>query len=167
MKRIFGLTSLVMLFLVTVSVSFVSGEDVTIGKGKKVKFDYTLKIDNELVETSEGKEPLEYTHGEGQIIPGLASALNGLKVGDEKTVVIEPKDAYGEIIEEAMKELPKSSFPEEFEPQQGMVIELKNEEGESAPGIIWEIKDAGIVVNFNHPLAGKTLEFDIKIVEIK
>ncbi|MCA9409160.1 MAG: peptidylprolyl isomerase [Candidatus Omnitrophica bacterium] len=135
--------------------------------GKKVKFDYTLTIDGQIVETTEGKTPLEYTHGAGEIIPGLSVQLEGLKVGDTKEIIIEPKDAYGEIVEDAIKEFPMTSFPDDFDPQRGMVIEVRDPEGNAAPGIIWEIKEGAVIINFNHPLAGKTLQFDVKIVSVE
>lgn len=144
-----------------------NGETMKIEDGKKVTFDYTLKIDGEVVETSEGKKPLEYTHGEGSIIAGLTSRIAGLAVGEEKTVIVPAKEAYGEVDEEAYREVPKTQFPEGFEAQRGMVIELQAPDGGAVPAVIWDIKDETIVLNFNHPLAGKTLQFDVKIVDIK
>ena len=163
--RYFGL-SVVFVFLMSVSQSF--AQDVKIEKGKKVKFDYTLKIDGKEVETSAGKTPIEYTDGEATIIPGLASELEGLKVGDQKTVVVEPKDGYGEVSEDAIKEFPASAFPKDFKAEVGMVVEFQDpENNQPIPGVIWEIKEDAVKVNFNHPLAGKVLEFDVKIVDIQ
>jgi FKBP-type peptidyl-prolyl cis-trans isomerase 2 len=141
--------------------------NLTIDKDRVVKFHYTLKVGSEVVETTEGKEPLQYTHGQGALIPGLENALVGLKAGDEKTVIVEPKDGYGEVIKEAIKEFTKDTFPKDMTPQKGMILEFKGPNGESIPGIIEEIKDDKVMVNFNHPLAGKILEFQVKIVEVK
>ena len=154
-------------FMLTLTTLAVQTQAQMVEDGKKVKFDYTLKVEGEVVETSEGKEPLEYIQGSGQIIPGLAKGLEGLKVGDKKTVIVTPEEAYGEVDEAAIRELPKSSFPEGFEAKEGMVLELKSPEGQIIPGIVWEIKEEGIVLNFNHPLAGKTLEFDVTIVGVE
>ena len=141
--------------------------NATIENGKKIKFDYTLKVDGQVVETSEGKEPLEYTHGSGDIIPGLETQLVGLKVGDSKNVVVEPKDAYGEIQPDATKDFPLTSFPEDFKPAVGMVVQLEDDKGNVAPAMIKEIKEDKVILDFNHPLAGKTLEFDVKVVAIE
>ena len=149
------------------AVSSVNGESMKIEDGKKVKFDYTLKIDGQVVETSNGKEPLEYTQGEGKIIPGLESRLVGLTVGEEKSVIIPAAEAYGEINEEAYREVPKTSLPEGFVPEAGMVLEIKAPDESIVPVVVWEVKEESIVLNFNHPLAGKTLQFDIKIVSIE
>ena len=138
-----------------------------IADGKKVKFEYTLKVDGAVVESSKGQEPLEYEHGQNQIVPGLEKALTGMKVGQEKSVTIAPADAYGEINKEAFREFPKTSFPEDLKPEVGMVIELEGPEGQKVPAVIWEIKDENVVLNFNHPLAGKTLNFDVKIVSVE
>ena len=164
MKRGLGLMLALFLFA---GVSQVIAQEVKVEKGKKVKFDYTLKVDGDVVESSEGKQPLEYTHGEGQIIPGLESALEGLKVGDTKTVTVQPKDAYGDVIPDAVKEIPTTTFPADFKPEVGMVVEIGDGKEASAPAVITEIKEGVIVVNFNHPLAGKVLEFDVKIVDIQ
>ena len=154
-------------FALGIGVSPSRAEAPKVENGKKIKFNYTLKVEGQVVESTEGKEPLEYTHGEGQLIPGLASQLEGMHVGDQKTVVVKPEDAYGQVNPEAIQELPKTSFPADFKPKEGMVVELKGPEGDVLPAVIMEIKDQTIVLNFNHPLAGKTLEFDVKIVSIE
>lgn len=154
-------------FLCVTVVSNVNGEAMKIENGRKVKFDYTLKIDGQVVETSNGKEPLEYTQGEGKIIPGLESRLVGLTAGEEKSVVIPAAEAYGEINEAAYREVPKSSLPDGFEPEAGMVLEIKAPDESVVPAVVWEVKEETIVLNFNHPLAGKTLQFDVKIVSVE
>jgi peptidylprolyl isomerase len=158
---------MLMVLVGMVLVPNIYGEDAVIEDGKKVKFDYTLTIDGEQIETSEGKEPLEFTQGEGLIIQGLADAMQGMKVGETKSVTLTPENAYGVEVPEAYKEFPKSTFPEGFEFQKGMIVELRTPEGQAVPGIIWEDKGEAVVVNFNHPLAGKTLTFDVKVVGIE
>ena len=165
MKKVSVLAGFAVLSLVLTQ--NVQGEDMVVTNGKKVKFDYTLTVDGEQVETSVGKIPLEYTHGENQIIPGLEQQLADLKVGDKKSVSVAPDAGYGKVMDEAIKEIPKTSFPADFVPQVGMVIEMSGPEGQTFPGVIQEIKDTGIMVNFNHPLAGKTLNFDVTIVGIE
>ncbi|MBF0386052.1 MAG: peptidylprolyl isomerase [Candidatus Omnitrophica bacterium] len=145
----------------------IGAEDLAVSEGKKVKIDYTLTIEGQAVETSKGKEPLYYTHGSGQIIKGLEAALAGMKVGAEKKVILEPKDAYGEMLNEAIKEFPIEKFPKDPALKVGMVVEFNSPDGNVLPGIIWEIKEKTVNVNFNHPLAGKKLEFDVKVISIE
>ena len=148
-------------------VSLVGAQATTVEKGKKVKFDYTLKVEGKVLESSVGKTPLEFTPGEGTIIPGLEKQLMGLKVGDEKTVTVTPEEGYGAVNPQALMDVPKTAFPKDFDFTVGNVIEMSGPKGESVPGIIAEVKADAVVVNFNHPLAGKTLEFDVKIIAIE
>ena len=142
-------------------------EGETISEGKTVKFNYTLTVDGQVVDTSEGKEPLEYTQGKQMIIPGLESQLEGLKVGDHKVVTVAPKDGYGETDEKAVLEVPRNMLPADAVPQAGMMVQFPSEDGRIVRGIIKEVLDEKLVVDFNHPLAGKELTFDITIAEIK
>jgi len=86
-------------------------EEATIQKGKKVKLEYTLTVDGKMIETSQGKEPLAYVHGEGQLIKGLEDQLAGEKVGAQKKVTVAPKDAYGDVLKEAVKDFLQIGFP--------------------------------------------------------
>jgi len=141
--------------------------DPVIAAGKKVTLDYTLTVDKQVLESSKGKKPLEYVAGEGKIIPGLEKALNGMHVKEQKIIVLDPKDAYGEVDPKGFKEFPKTSLPKEVEPKEGMVLQAQAEDGTSFPAVISEVKSDTIVLNFNHPLAGKKLQFDVKILTIK
>lgn len=137
-----------------------------ISDGKIVKIDYTVKVDNQIIDSSKGKDPLEYTHGQNMIIPGLENELKGLKVGDKKTVIVTPKDAYGEVDQKAIIELPRAQLGNEREPQVGMGIQVMDASGKPLIGKIVEIKEATVTVDFNHPLAGKELEFDVEVVAV-
>ncbi|MCF7916829.1 MAG: FKBP-type peptidyl-prolyl cis-trans isomerase, partial [Candidatus Omnitrophica bacterium] len=141
MKRFFFV--FVCLFLViNAGVSKVKGDDsMTIEKGKKVSFDYTLTVDGEVVDSSKERGPLTYTHGEGKIIPGLAAELKGMKAGEEATVKLEPKEAYGEKNPDALKEVPKSSLPKELEPKVGMMLQMQGPQGQAVPVKVAEVKD--------------------------
>jgi FKBP-type peptidyl-prolyl cis-trans isomerase 2 len=152
--------------LIGVTSSMALAVDVTVTKGKKVKMDYTLTVDKEEIETSVGKEPLEFIQGDNSLIPGLENGIEGMKVGEEKTLVIPPKDAYGDVDPKAIKEFPKSSMPKNPEPQVGMVLQAESPDGESFPATIAEIKGDKVMVDFNHPLAGKQLTFKVKILDI-
>ena len=137
-----------------------------ISEGKTVKFNYVLIVEGEVVDSSEGKTPLEYTQGQNMIIPGLEQSLVGLKVGDKKTVIVAPEDAYGIIDERGIIEVPKERLGEAIDAQVGMVLQMTNPEGEAFPGKVVEVKEDVVVLDFNHPLAGKELKFDVEIVEV-
>ena len=143
------------------------GGALMIENGKKVKFDYTLTVENKVMDTSEGKAPLEYVQGSGNIIPGLERQMAGLKAGDERTFNVKPEEAYGQIDPAAFREMPKSSLPKEFVPEVGKVISVVDNMGRRMPVTISEIKDQSIMINLNHPLAGKDLEFKIKVIDIQ
>jgi FKBP-type peptidyl-prolyl cis-trans isomerase SlyD len=135
---------------------------------KVVGIEYTLTLeDGEVADTNAGQDPLLYIHGFGGIIPGLEKALEGLSVGDKKQVTIEPKDAYGEVIEEAFQELPLNAFPKGVKLEEGLILQMVTEEGYPVPAIVDEVKEDSAVLDLNHPLAGRTLSFDVKVVEIR
>jgi FKBP-type peptidyl-prolyl cis-trans isomerase 2 len=149
------------------STGFAHAEDAVIAVGKKVKFDYTLTVDKEVVETSQGKQPLEYHPGRGELIPGLEKEMLGLKVGDSKTVVVKPEEGYGLVRQDAFREFDRAKLPKDVIPQVGMVLEMQDEGGNSFPASIAEVNEKTLKLNFNHPLAGKELKFDVKVVGIE
>lgn len=135
--------------------------------GSVVSFDYTLKDETgKVLDSSEGKAPMRYTHGKGQIIPGLESELAGMKVGDEKHVTVKPENAYGPVDPRAFQEVEKERLPPEAL-KVGAVLTARGPDGENMPVRVHEIKEKTVIVDFNHPLAGKTLTFDVKIADIK
>lgn len=135
--------------------------------GKKVKIDYTVMVGDDKVDSSEGKEPLEYVHGEKTIIPGLEKNLEGLKVGDSKDILVSAEEGYGAINSEAFKEFPKSELPPEITPQAGQMLSMQAENGETFPVRVSEVKEETLVLDFNHPLAGKELHFSVTVKEIQ
>lgn len=141
--------------------------DLAIQDGSTVKMEYTLTDkDGKLLDTNKGQDPLTYTHGQGQIIPGLEKALMGLHPGDQKHVVIPPEEAYGPIKPEAVVEIPKERIPADSQ-KVGAHLMARNKEGPPIPITVKEIKEKTIVLDANHPLAGMTLTFDIKILGIE
>jgi len=142
-------------------------EEKTIQQGSKVKFDYTLTVEGKVEDTSKGRGPLEYTQGAGQIIVGLEKELLGMKVGDTKTVTVAAKEAYGEVLEEAVRRVPKSAINGAEHLKEGDMVGASNN-GHTFRAIVKKIDEEKqeIVLDFNHPLAGKELTFDVKIVEI-
>jgi len=141
-------------------------QTVMIEDGKTVKIDYTLTVEGEVIDSSEGKAPLEYMQGASQIIPGLEKQLAGLKAGDKKTVTVAAADAYGEVNPAMFQEIPLTAFPPEVTPEEGMLIPLQGQDGRPLPAIVSEVKADTVVLNFNHPLAGKDLTFDVQVVEV-
>ena len=133
--------------------------------GKHVKFNFMLNADGKIIESTKGV-PFEYVHGKDKILPGLKDGLEGLKVGDEKTIILEPENAYGQENEQAYKDFPIDSLPEDLKPELGLTLEVKNETGQKTYGVISKIKKDDVTLNLNHPLAGKTLTFMVKIMEI-
>ncbi|MBF0595538.1 MAG: peptidylprolyl isomerase [Candidatus Omnitrophica bacterium] len=142
-------------------------EDVMVAVGKKVKFDYTLTVNKEVVESSKGKQPLEYNPGRGELIPGLEKEMLGMKVGDAKTVVVKPEDGYGIIRSDAFRDFDRAKLPKDMEPKVGMVLEMQDETGTSFPAKVAEVSEKSVKLDFNHPLAGKELTFDVKVVSIE
>ena len=139
-----------------------------IEKNKVVSIHYTGTLeDGTVFDSSEGKEPLEFIYGIGQIIPGLEEGIEGLKVGDKKKIEnIAPDKAYGPKLDEAMQEVPKTQLPEDLDVQVGMQLAAQGPQG-PIPVVIAEIKDESVVVDFNHPLAGKTLTFEVEVTALR
>jgi len=140
-------------------------EETVVAAGKTVKLNYTLSADGEVVDTTKDKDPLEYVHGEGTLLPALEQELDGMKKGDHRDVTLPADKGFGKIYEEAVLEVPKDKLPE-GEIAVGTVLATQGPNGNPLRGIIKEIKDQSVVLDFNHPLAGKTLKFEIDVVEI-
>lgn len=138
----------------------------TIKLGSKVDFNYTLKVDGAVVESSFDKKPLTYEHGKGGIIKGLEEALAGLKQGDKKTVTIPPDKAYGVRNEKAVMNIPKASIKEADKLKEGNMISFMQGE-RKFNALVSEISDDTVTLDYNHPMAGKTLTFDVEIVKIE
>ena len=143
-------------------------EDImAVEKGKKVTFHYTLSVNDEVIQTSEDQQPMNYTHGSGQILPSLAAEMEGMNEGEEKSILLSAEDAYGKVDPHAFKELPKSSLPEGLKPQKEMMLQVKTPEGRAIPVRVSEVKEESIVIDMNHPLAGKDLKFDVRVVAVE
>ena len=135
--------------------------------GDTVRIHYTGKLDDGTqFDSSAGRDPLEFTLGQGQVISGFDKAVEGMNVGDNKSVRIEPADAYGEHHGELVQEVPRSALPDEITPQKGMALQSKAPDGKIMDLVITAVTDQAIVVDANHPLAGQALSFDIELVEI-
>jgi FKBP-type peptidyl-prolyl cis-trans isomerase SlyD len=138
-----------------------------IREGSVVTIEYTLTDSaGSLIESTVGKEPLTYIHGAGQIVPGLERELNGLKAGDQKKIQVRPEEGYGLPDEKAFQELPKDRVPPEAH-QVGAMLMTKGPDGRVIPIRVHKVTGTTVVVDFNHPLAGKTLNFDVTVKDIK
>jgi FKBP-type peptidyl-prolyl cis-trans isomerase 2 len=142
-------------------------DDLVVGPGKKVTLDYTLTADRAQVETSIGKTPLSYVVGSRNIIPGLETQLNGMRIKEEKVITVASKDAYGDVDPKAFREFPKTTLPKGMDPKVGLVLLATSPDGAKFPARISEVKGDKVVLNFNHPLAGKALTFKVKILKIE
>ncbi len=138
---------------------------MVIESGKIVKIHYTLMVNGDVLETSQDSGPLEYEHGRGQIIPGLENALEGLSMGDSGQVDIGPDDAYGAINPELILEIPRDQVQDGLI-EIGTVLRGKDAQGKTLQGIVREVNDEQVTVDFNHPLAGKELHFDFEVIEV-
>ena len=135
--------------------------------GSVVSLQYSLsEEDGKLIETNKGKDPLKYTQGNRQIIPGLEKELAGMKVGGEKRVKVKPEDAYGVVNAKAFQEVPKEQIPANGL-KVGATLSAKGPQGQEIPVRVHEIKEKTVMLDLNHPMAGKTLLFDVKILDIQ
>lgn len=148
-------------------INYIHGGGMRIKEGSKVSIDYTLTVDDKEVDTSKGKEPLQYTQGSGMIISGLEEALAGLKKGDHKVVSIPPEKGYGERLDKAIQQVSRDMFKNMGEPKVGMVVSGGEQSGQPFQAMITAVDKKTVTLDLNHPLAGKTLNFDVTVVGIE
>ncbi len=133
-----------------------------------VAIHYTLTNNaGEVIDSSEGKDPLKYLHGAGNIIPGLENALVDCCVGDKKDVVVEPRDGYGERDENLVQKLPREAFGGIDTIEVGMEFQAQGQDGSVQYVSVEKVEDDGITINANHPLAGETLNFAVSVEEVR
>lgn len=135
--------------------------------GDTVKIHYTGTLDDGTeFDSSAGGEPLEFTLGTGNVIPGFDKAVQGMAVGETKSVNIPPEEAYGARNDQMIQDVPKSALPEDLEPTEGMALRAQGRDGQVMNLTVTAVGDDSITVDGNHPLAGKALNFDIELVAI-
>ncbi|HCY97546.1 peptidylprolyl isomerase [uncultured Polaribacter sp.] len=133
-----------------------------------VKVNYTGKLsDGQVFDSSEGKEPIEFTLGQGRLIPGFEKGLIDMELNEKKTITIPKEEAYGEVNKDLIQEVKKSELPQEMAPEVGMGLVSKSPDGQEMNLLVIEVKEETIVIDGNHPLAGKELIFDLEVLEIK
>jgi FKBP-type peptidyl-prolyl cis-trans isomerase SlyD len=140
---------------------------VAITKDKQVSLEYTLTLEDKTqVDSNVGENPLVYTQGAQQIIPGLEKQLIGLKVGDSKRIEVSPDEGYGPVHPERLVDVDKMKVPADAH-KVGSMLEGRSPDGERVLARVAEVKDKIVVLDFNHPLAGKKLFFDVKVLKIE
>ncbi|MDP2604142.1 MAG: peptidylprolyl isomerase [Deltaproteobacteria bacterium] len=142
-------------------------DDKVVKDGAVISLQYTLSgEDGKTIESNKGKEVLKYTQGKRQIVPGLEKGLAGMKVGEEKRVKVKPEEGYGPVSEKARQEFPKEKIPPESL-KVGATLVARGPDGQAVPVRVHQIKEKTVVIDMNHPMAGKTLVFDVKILDIQ
>ena len=138
-----------------------------IKNGCTVTIDYTMTLENgDIIDSTKDTDPLSYVQGEGEVLTGLEKMLLGLEKGGSLNVAVPPAESFGESDPEACIEIPKDNIPPEaLEP--GMELQGEGPQGQSITGTIVELKENSVIVDFNHPLAGKTLHFSVTIVNVE
>jgi FKBP-type peptidyl-prolyl cis-trans isomerase SlyD len=142
-------------------------DELKVKDGQVVSMEYTLKVDGNVADTSEGREPLAYLQGSGNIIPGLERELVDMKVGESKEVMVAAADAYGEEDDKAFMDVPRSDFPTDIPAKVGTEIQVQNQAGQPMYARVDRVDEQSLRLNFNHPLAGKELHFAVKVVDIR
>jgi len=137
-----------------------------IEKGQKVSIEYTVFLeDGTKIDTNVGEAPLEFVMGSSQVFPALEIALTGLTVGDTKNVMLKAEEAYGPVVSEAYKEVDADTVPEQYR-YAGAVLGVQDPAGGVYPIKVHDVKEDKVVLDFNHPLAGQALRFDVKVVQV-
>ncbi len=167
------LNSMILLAIISLVAALFIGckgeeEQIMAQKGDTVKVHYTGTLeDGTQFDSSHGRQPLEFTIGEGKVIPGFENAVTGMKEGDSKTVSIPHTEAYGERNESMLIEISKEQLPADLKPEVGQQLQMQRMDGQTMIATVTSIGENGITVDANHPLAGKDLTFKIDLVEIK
>jgi FKBP-type peptidyl-prolyl cis-trans isomerase 2 len=139
----------------------------TVKDSNTVKVHYTGKLSNgDVFDTSKDREPLEFTLGQGMLIPGFEKGVIGMSVNESKTISIPCAEGYGEKNPELLQEVPISQLPSDLKPEVGMQLASRLPDGQEFPVLVTEVNENAIVVDANHPLAGEDLTFEVTVVEI-
>ena len=142
-------------------------EKITVQDNMVVTLDYVLKVDGKVVDQSSDTGTIEFLQGQGQVIPGLENALYGMAVGETRQFNVMPAEGYGHVNEDDFAEIPLSEFPKEIPLEEGIELQLKDQDGELFEAYVDEVRENTILLNFNHPLAGKELDFEVTVVDLR
>jgi FKBP-type peptidyl-prolyl cis-trans isomerase SlyD len=138
-----------------------------VADGLVVTIDYTLTVDGAVLDSSEEEGPLEYLQGHQNIIPGLERELTGMKVGEKKEVTVAPVDAYGDIEDDAIVDVPLNEFPKDLPLQAGLELEVTDKDKNIMLATVLEVGEDTVKLDTNHPLAGKTLHFEVSVLDLR
>jgi FKBP-type peptidyl-prolyl cis-trans isomerase SlyD len=139
----------------------------TVGDNMVVSLDYKLTVDGEIIDASEKDQPIQFIQGQGQIIAGLERGLYGMEVGESRDVQVAAAEGYGEEDPEAYSDVPRGDFPDHIPLEPGVRLQLKDQDGETKQAHIVSVDDEDVRLSFNHPLAGKDLSFEVKVVDLR
>jgi len=138
----------------------------TVQGGATVQLDYTLTVEGKVVDSSKGGSPLSYVQGQGQLIPGLEKQLVGLKAGDTRSITVAPEEGYGPVDPKAFVEVSRKQLPPDATPEIGQALRGTGPDGRPFRATIFKVGPESVTLDLNHPLAGKTLFFDITVVSV-
>jgi FKBP-type peptidyl-prolyl cis-trans isomerase SlyD len=139
----------------------------TVQDGLVVSMEYTLTVDGEVLDSSKDAGPLQFLAGYDNIVPGLEREMIGMKIGESKDVLVLPADGYGEFDEEAFMEVPRSEFPSDMELEEGLELNISDEDGQHQLAFVESFNAEIVRLDFNHPLAGAELQFNVKVVDLR
>jgi FKBP-type peptidyl-prolyl cis-trans isomerase 2 len=159
--------ALFLILFLFASAAVFAAAPLKIENGKEVTLTYKLSVKGTLLEAADPSEPFIYTHGKKMIVRGLEKELGGLKVGDRKTILVLPEEGYGLVNPKAFLEVSKEKLPPEVTVEKGIWLEARDPKGVPQLVRISEVKEKTVTLDFNHPLAGKELEFQIEVLSIK
>jgi FKBP-type peptidyl-prolyl cis-trans isomerase SlyD len=139
----------------------------TVQDGLVVSMEYTLTVDGEELDSSKDAGPLQFLAGYDNIVPGLEREMVGMKIGESKDVLVLPEDGYGEFDEDAFMEVPRSEFPSDMELEEGLELGVSDEDGQHQIAFVESFDEKVVRLDFNHPLAGAELQFNVKVVGLR
>ncbi len=139
----------------------------TVQDGLVVSMEYTLSVDGEVLDSSNDAGPLQFLAGHDNIVPGLEREMVGMKIGESKDVLVLPEDGYGEFEEEAFMEVPRSEFAADMGLEVGLELNVTDEDGQNQLAFVESFNDKTVRLDFNHPLAGAELQFNVKVVGLR
>ena len=142
-------------------------DDLKIQDDQVVSMDYILHVNGEKIDESQAGDPLEFIQGKGNIIPGLEKALYGMGVGESKSVTVAPAEGYGEVDKKLFAHVPKSQFPANIPLETGIELQVHDRDGSTRIAHINSVETDSVRLDFNHPLAGKELHFDVTIAALR
>ena len=141
-------------------------QELRIGPDRQVTLHFALKLENgEVVDSTEGKAPATFTVGDGNLLPGFEVALYGFKAGDKRSLQIEPENAFGQPNPQNVQVMPRGQF-QDMELSEGLLIIFNDAANAELPGVVKAFDEQQVTIDFNHPLAGKTLNFEVEIIEV-